>query len=69
MNRGNARIRRPVALVMALLALVLTTWVWATGVALGAFGSARTAAGPARFRWGRRLQPRVPRRRLQAVDV
>jgi len=54
---------------MALLALVLTTWVWATGVALGAFGSARTAAGPARFRWGRRLQPRVPRRRLQAVDV
>src|SRR5207302_9107506 len=30
MNRGNARIRRPVAVVIALLALVLTTWVRAS---------------------------------------
>ena len=55
MNRANARIRRPVALVMALLALVLTTCVWASQTPTTTLPPPIDLADPANIEAGRQM--------------
>jgi len=55
MNRGNARIRRSVALVAALLALALTTWVWAGQTPTATLQPPIDLADPANIEAGRQM--------------
>ena len=55
MNRGNARIRRSVALVAALLALALTTWVCAGQTPTATLQPPIDLADPANIEAGRQM--------------